>query len=387
VLFSAVLALMGNATLGQHTALALLSLVANNDAYTVRHDHALTVAAPGVLGNDLNLLGGTTAVLNATPTHGTLALRSDGSFTYTPSAGYVGADTFRYHAHDFLVNSNVATVTINVTNAAPIANADSYTASTGIQKSVPAPGVLGNDTDADGDPLSAQLVDGGGNGSLDLNADGSFTFKSGGSFVGDRTFTYRVWDGHAWSGVATVTITVSGPGPTPTPAPAPTPTPTPTGPPGPTPTPRPGPTATPSPTSATPGSSARPSAAPGTTPAPTPPVTPTAPASTTGASIAPADPQGPAAGPAGPATGGTGSGTSLGIDPIDPMVSVDGVDFVGFADFEWAVPSLVLSVPGLLLILAIAAQGGAGILSMPFVRRWLGGFGLRRRREAPSGRA
>ena len=69
------------------------------------------------------------------------------------------------------------------------------------------------------------------------------------------------------------------------------------------------------------------------------------------------------------------------------MVSVDGVDFVGFADFEWAVPSLVLSVPGLLLILAIAAQGGAGILSMPFVRRWLGGFGLRRRREAPSGRA
>ena len=44
-------------------------------------------------------------------------------------------------------------------------------------------------------------------------------------------------------------------------------------------------------------------------------------------------------------------------------------------------PSLVLSVPGLLLILAITAQGGVGILSMPFVRRWLGSFGLRRRRE------
>jgi hypothetical protein len=47
----------------------------------------------------------------------------------------------------------------------------------------------------------------------------------------------------------------------------------------------------------------------------------------------------------------------------------------------------VLSVPGLLLILAIAAQGGVGILSIPFVRRWLGGFGLRRRREPRSGQA
>ena len=396
----AALALVCSAGLGQHEVLAL-SLVANPDTYAVRHDHTLTVPAPGVLGNDLNLLGTSTAVLNSTTTHGTLVLRSNGSFTYTPSVGYVGPDTFQYHAHDVVlllpVNSTVATVTINVTNAAPVANNDGYTASTGVTKSVPAPGVLGNDTDADGDALTAQPADESGNGSLHLNADGSFTFTSGGSFVGDRTFTYRAWDGVAWSSVATVTIAVSGPTPPPTPpptpTPAPTPAPTPTPPPEPTPTPRPAPTGAPSPVPTAPVSSAVPSAGPGATPtsiASEPPAS--VPASTASSSVSPsgpadpgsAGPAGPPIGPSGPTSGGLGSGSGLGIDPIDPLDSVVGVDFVGVANFEWAVPTLVLSVPGLLLILAIAAQGSVGILSIPFVRRWLGGFGLRRRREARS---
>ncbi len=46
--------------------------------------------------NDLDLLGGTTAILTADPTHGTVNLRSDGGFTYTPDAGYLGTDVFRY---------------------------------------------------------------------------------------------------------------------------------------------------------------------------------------------------------------------------------------------------------------------------------------------------
>jgi hypothetical protein len=52
---------------------------------------------------------------------------------------------------------------------------------------------------------------------------------------------------------------------------------------------------------------------------------------------------------------------------------------------EWAVPGLALSVPGLLLLLALAPQGGAGLFSLPFVRRWLGAFGLRRRRAREAG--
>ena len=48
----------------------------------------------------------------------------------------------------------------------------------------------------------------------------------------------------------------------------------------------------------------------------------------------------------------------------------------------WAVPALVLSVPGLLLLLAVLAQAAGGLLWLPVARRWLGGFGLRRRRTA-----
>ena len=59
------------------------------------------MAAPGVLGNDSDIDGDTlTAVLVSGPAHGTLALNSDGSFTYTPSANYNGSDAFRYKAND-----------------------------------------------------------------------------------------------------------------------------------------------------------------------------------------------------------------------------------------------------------------------------------------------
>jgi hypothetical protein len=64
--------------------------------------------------------------------------------------------------------------------------------------------------------------------------------------------------------------------------------------------------------------------------------------------------------------------------PLDGLVNVE-VPTIG--GLEWAVPALVLTVPGLLLILAIAIQAlVGGAVWLPFVRRWLG-FGLRRRRR------
>src|SRR5205814_1933863 len=61
--------------------------VAVNDAYSVNEDTILTVAAPGVLGNDTDIDSATiTAVVVTNPTHGTLALSANGSFTYTPAA-------------------------------------------------------------------------------------------------------------------------------------------------------------------------------------------------------------------------------------------------------------------------------------------------------------
>lgn len=93
--------------------------VANPDAYSVVGGQTLTVAAPGVLGNDSDAAGqGTlTAQIVAQPAKGTLTLNANGSFTYTPQAGFSGNDTFTYKAYDGVSFSAVATVTIAVTPA------------------------------------------------------------------------------------------------------------------------------------------------------------------------------------------------------------------------------------------------------------------------------
>ncbi|MFB6827099.1 FG-GAP-like repeat-containing protein [Streptomyces virginiae] len=89
---------------------------ATNEPYHhVGADTALVVGAPGVLGNDTDPDGDTlTASVVTGPTHGTLALAPDGSFSYQPGSAYVGSDSFTYKATDGTVDSNVATVTINV---------------------------------------------------------------------------------------------------------------------------------------------------------------------------------------------------------------------------------------------------------------------------------
>ena len=132
--------------------------VAVTDHYSTDEDRTLNIAGPGVLANDSNVDGDTlTAVLVNGPTHGTLTLNPDGSFSYTPSANYHGTDGFTYSANDGTINSTPVTATINVVavNDAPVANADSYTMNEDGVLSIPAPGVLGNDTDADNDPLTA----------------------------------------------------------------------------------------------------------------------------------------------------------------------------------------------------------------------------------------
>jgi VCBS repeat-containing protein len=66
-----------------------------------------------------------------------------------------------------------------------------------------------NDSDADGDALTATLVSGTSNGSLAFNADGTFTYQPAANFSGSDTFTYKLNDGQADSNVATVTITIT----------------------------------------------------------------------------------------------------------------------------------------------------------------------------------
>ena len=186
--------------------------VAVDDAYSVAEDGVLTVAARGVLTNDTDyeptIL---TAVKVTDPANGTLTLNADGSFTYTPDADFSGTDNFTYKANDGLTDSNTATVTITVTpvNDAPVAVNDSYSTSFQTLLTVTAPGVLGNDTDVDGDSLAAVLVVDVNNGILALAADGSFTYTPAIGFNGVDSFTYKANDGTLDSNIVTVTITVT----------------------------------------------------------------------------------------------------------------------------------------------------------------------------------
>lgn len=182
-----------------------------DDAYAVVAGDALSVdAAAGVLANDTDLHDDPlTAALGTDVSNGTLDLMADGSFTYTPDPGFVGDDTFTYTANDGTDTSAPATVTISVTNAVPVATADSYSITAGEVLTVDAAtGVLANDSDAEGDPLTATLATDVSNGMLDLDPDGSFTYTPDLGFSGTDEFTYTVSDGTDESAPAMVTITV-----------------------------------------------------------------------------------------------------------------------------------------------------------------------------------
>jgi len=186
--------------------------VAANDSYGTLVDNTLVVSAPGVLANDTDPDGNTlSAALVASPAHGTLSLSSNGSFTYTPNASFVGQDAFTYRASDGQANSNTATVTINVStnNRSPVANNDAYSVNEDATLTVAAPGVLGNDTDADGDALTATVATGPTHGSLTLQSSGAFTYTPTANYSGGDSFTYTASDGRGGTATATVTLTIN----------------------------------------------------------------------------------------------------------------------------------------------------------------------------------
>lgn len=185
--------------------------VANPESYNVLSGETLTTSAPGVLGNDFDPEDDPlTAVLVSNVQHGALTLNKNGAFTYSPQAGYAGEDSFQYCASDGRDESNHAKVSITIANEnnAPITNPDLYQMLTGQMLVIAAPGVLKNDVDLDGDPLTAVLSRDVLNGDLKLSSDGSFSYIPKPGFIGSDTFQYYAFDGRDPALVSTVTITV-----------------------------------------------------------------------------------------------------------------------------------------------------------------------------------
>lgn len=180
--------------------------------YETQQDTAFTLSAPGVLANDRDADGDhLTAVKVTNPAHGTVTQNANGSLVYTPNAGFSGLDSFTYKAYDGTSYSAVANVTlkVNAVNAAPVAVADAYAATGDTTLTVDAPGVLSNDTDAEGTALKAIKVTDPAHGAVTLEADGSFDYVPTPGYSGADTFTYNASDGVADSAPVAVAITVS----------------------------------------------------------------------------------------------------------------------------------------------------------------------------------
>jgi len=156
------------------------------------------------------------------------AITPDGTLTYTPGPDMNGSATMTVQLQDDggrlnggwdLSAPQTFTITIIAVPDPPVAVEDEYTLEKGTQPQkgkktdyvldVSADqGVLANDTDADGDSLTARIVTQPIRGGITFREDGSFRYRLNDEFVGDVTFTYEVSDSTGRTATATVTIHV-----------------------------------------------------------------------------------------------------------------------------------------------------------------------------------
>ena len=165
-----------------------------------------------------------TAVTIATAAAGTVVINPDGSYEYTPAAGFTGEDTFQYIVADENGNTDTAEVSIEMRdlngatgNTPPIATDDSFTS---FADATLAGSVMSNDTDPDGDVISIADVSGEpatatqtiattAGGTVTLNTDGTFTYTPSAGFIGEDSFDYTIVDPSGATDAASVTLNVA----------------------------------------------------------------------------------------------------------------------------------------------------------------------------------
>jgi hypothetical protein len=144
------------------------------------------------------------------PPHGTLDFSSDGSFYYTPNAGFVGTDPFTYRVSDGVTTSGTATVTINVYDKAPVAGDDSFDLPAGGTGPGQSASVLANDYAPSASALTALPVQGPAHAAFfNLHPDGTFEYHPMPGYLGQDSFRYLATDGTLASDPATVSLNVT----------------------------------------------------------------------------------------------------------------------------------------------------------------------------------
>ena len=193
--------------------------VAVDDSYATDEDTPLSVQAPGLLANDSDPADDPlTAVVASSPSHGTLTLAANGSFTYTPAQNFNGSDSFTYQASDGTPSSNLATVLITVN---PVDDAPTVQAAGGVCQPDDRSGTV-NLLVGDIDSPAADLTMSGTSSNETLvpnssivfagtGADRAVTISTNAGTIGTAQITVVVSDGTA-SGTFTISMTAAGNG-------------------------------------------------------------------------------------------------------------------------------------------------------------------------------
>ena len=179
---------------------------AKDDLYSVNEDSSFN---GNVMTNDLGLGDfPVTVISHVSASNGSVIMNPDGTFTYTPLPDFNGDYSFTYTIQDVDGDQSTATVkiTVNSVSDIPIANDDTYTSPEDIQ-------LTGNVTDNDKNlvdlPIAISLTSNVSNGTLKLNADGTFTYLPNREFYGIDNFSYKVTDGDGDAVTANVAINVT----------------------------------------------------------------------------------------------------------------------------------------------------------------------------------
>ena len=187
--------------------------VAMDDSYRVFvNDTLIERVESGLLANDFDADGDSISFqVLSDVARGILTTGRGGTFAYRPEPGFVGIDQFTYSVNDGRLESNVATVTIDVRSAPPpVAIVDRFETNEdqGLSIERPADGILANDQDARGRSLSAVLAKDVEHGNLTLQPDGTFDYVPHTNFFGEDSFTYFANNGTSDSNAQGVTIVV-----------------------------------------------------------------------------------------------------------------------------------------------------------------------------------
>ena len=189
----------------------------NPEEISVAHGNSVTILNDGsttsVLDNDVDPEGNAmTAQLVTAPINGSLTLNANGTFVYQHDGSATTTDVFYYFATDGFISGNTTSVTIYINNP-PIAVADTIfvlEAGTASTTSDGSTSLLTNDTDADGDSLTAALGTAPQYGTITINGDGTFNYIHNGANFSSDSFTYTANDGKVTGAAVTVSIVVTG---------------------------------------------------------------------------------------------------------------------------------------------------------------------------------